>query len=821
MAFQNIKGVIMRKVLKILLIVSVLVLSIAGFAACNDDNGNKTENDEFKMVLSQTEKEIGVDESFDITVQVYKNDVLIENPQITWESDNAQIATVENGKVTGKGLGKAVISATYEDVIRETCTVTVTQVLEPGYELNLSSNNIQLFEGQKFKVGATVTCGDEEVPDAQLTWTSADEAIATVTGGEVLGVKYGETVITASYNTGSETLSRTVAVKVNEPYQIILSTDELTLDTKDNNTAEVSGEVRSLLDSSLVEGAEIEWQSADASVVTVADGVVTVTGHGSTQITASYSTVSAFVEVTVWEAPLRNEINSFVQEETIDLVTVKDAAGKQIVPQYETETIGGSAPYGDGYLKVTAENGGEISNYLYVNSTPRISRDEFVALAYPNGDITVKIRLYIQSDLLENYTVVLLFDWGENATYWATNQWHDVTFAGNAGRLYDTWVDKGYIFYTSGWGLTDLQQANITLYVDTISIDALPEAEAGEINNFTAPGSINYVTVKDAAGKQITPQYETETIGGEAPYGEGYLKVTAENGGEISNYLYVNSIPRISREEFVAQAYPDGNITVRIRLYIKSDLLENYAFCVLLETGDYAIPTGVATNKWQEVTFRGNAEALYDKWQESGYIFYTSGWGLADLQQANITLYVDTISLDVLPEAEANEINNFSTESTINLVTVKDAGGKQIGPQYETETIGGEAPYGDGYLKITAENGGEISNYLYVNTMPRLSREEFVALASPDGNITVKIRLYIESALLENYTIVELFDWGENAAYLATNQWHDVTFAGNAGGLYDAWAEKGFIFYTSGYGLTDLQQANITLYVDTIQVVTA
>jgi len=118
------------------------------------------------------------------------------------ENSEGKVVTVDqNGNVTCVGNGKAVITVTCGDQIRECrviCTVEDVQPepTEPEIQIRLFSYHVELtFEKEQFPLYAN---GD--VTAAELTWVSEDPAVATVDNdGIVYAVANGETVVHAKY----------------------------------------------------------------------------------------------------------------------------------------------------------------------------------------------------------------------------------------------------------------------------------------------------------------------------------------------------------------------------------------------------------------------------------------------------------------------------------------------------------------------------------------------------------------------------------------------------------------------------------------------
>ncbi|MBR0470309.1 MAG: Ig-like domain-containing protein [Clostridia bacterium] len=133
---------------------------------------------------------------------------------ITWVSSNPNVATVTNGIVKAVSEGTAKITATSRDTTNgtfsDTCNVTVYS--NPITDITLSEEELDVGMGYEKTLKATVL--PDDASDKTVTWTSADESIATVDAdGVVKGVNYGKTVITATASDGVHKAQCTVTVK--------------------------------------------------------------------------------------------------------------------------------------------------------------------------------------------------------------------------------------------------------------------------------------------------------------------------------------------------------------------------------------------------------------------------------------------------------------------------------------------------------------------------------------------------------------------------------------------------------------------------------
>ena len=109
---------------------------------------------------------------------------------ITWESDDDQVATVTSGGlVTAVAEGECTITASI-DGASATCDVTVAVV----HTITLDKDEITLTA-----ISQTSTITATTVPaDAEVTWESSDEQVATVVDGVVTAVAEGTATITAT-----------------------------------------------------------------------------------------------------------------------------------------------------------------------------------------------------------------------------------------------------------------------------------------------------------------------------------------------------------------------------------------------------------------------------------------------------------------------------------------------------------------------------------------------------------------------------------------------------------------------------------------------
>ncbi len=136
------------------------------------------------------------------------------NKNVSWETSNSSIATVTNGVVTGVSVGVTTITVKSIDGNKtDTCSVTVSPVSVPVSSIALNNSSIITNIGGNVTLTAIIT--PTGATNQNVTWSSSNNSIATVTGGVVTGVAEGTAIITVtSLADSSKTANCTVSVRL-------------------------------------------------------------------------------------------------------------------------------------------------------------------------------------------------------------------------------------------------------------------------------------------------------------------------------------------------------------------------------------------------------------------------------------------------------------------------------------------------------------------------------------------------------------------------------------------------------------------------------
>ena len=226
-----------------------------------------------------------------------RNDQPVEGAAVTWTSGEPAVATVdEAGLVTAVSNGTAQITARAGSA-SQSIQVSVMQeagriVIEPDVATLMSlGDTVQL-------TASVLDRNDQPVEGAAVTWTSGDEAVATVDeAGLVTAVSNGTAQITARAGSASQSIQVSV---MQEAGRIVIEPDVATLMSL-GDTVQLTASVLDRNDQP-VEDAAVTWTSGEPAVATVDEaGLVTAVSNGTAQITARAGSASQSIQVSVMQ----------------------------------------------------------------------------------------------------------------------------------------------------------------------------------------------------------------------------------------------------------------------------------------------------------------------------------------------------------------------------------------------------------------------------------------------------------------------------------------------------------------------------------------
>ena len=279
-----------------------------------------------------------------LAATVYDNaNAVISGAPLSWSTNNSAVATVSaTGLITAVMNGTATITARSGSA---SASITVT-VMQTAGSIAIEPMTPPALMALEDTVQLTATVLDQNgqpVTGAVVTWTSSDEAVATVNNqGLVTAVMNGTAMITARSGTASTSITVTVmqtagsiAIEPMTPPALMALEDtvQLTATVLDQNGQPVTGAV-------------VTWTSSDEAVATVNNqGLVTAVMNGTAMITARSGTASTSITVTVMQTAGSIAIEPMTPpalmalEDTVQLTaTVLDQNGQPVTGAVVTWT---------------------------------------------------------------------------------------------------------------------------------------------------------------------------------------------------------------------------------------------------------------------------------------------------------------------------------------------------------------------------------------------------------------------------------------------------------------------------------------------------
>lgn len=161
------------------------------------------EQKEYDVILGQTAQ---------LAVTVGPEDTT--DKSVTYKSNNPKKVSVdENGVVTALAAGKATITATTADGSRRQAT-TVVRVIVPVTGVHFDQTDARV--GVDYYRTLNAVLEPKDATNHNMTWTSSDESIATITGTtnkpRVVGKRWGRCVVTGTTEDGGYTCSLNINV---------------------------------------------------------------------------------------------------------------------------------------------------------------------------------------------------------------------------------------------------------------------------------------------------------------------------------------------------------------------------------------------------------------------------------------------------------------------------------------------------------------------------------------------------------------------------------------------------------------------------------
>ena len=382
---------------------------------------------------------------------------------------------------------------------------TQTPVVEVE-SVSLNKSEMTLTEGESETLAATVT--PENAENKSITWSSNNEAVATVdANGTVTAKSAGTAVITAT-STNGKSAGCTVTVEKKQIPVTEVRLSESTVGIVEGSTYKLTATV---LPENTTDSKSVSWSSSNSEVATVdANGTVTAKRAGTVVITATSTngktagctvTVSR-KEIPITEISLDKSSATLTEGETTTLVatvlpenttygkSVKWSSSNVAVATVDLMGKVTAKSAGTAIITATSENGKTASCTVTVNK-----KDTYTGLRDVDGNWMYFENGKVNSDYagLVNYEGLWFYvdngtiDWGYTGladyngiwfyvsggmvdwNYAGLTYYNDVWFYVSGGMI--NWDYTGLVYYNDIWfyvsgGILDWDYIGLTYYND-------------------------------------------------------------------------------------------------------------------------------------------------------------------------------------------------------------------------------------------------------------------------------------------------------------------------------------------------------------------
>ena len=292
-------NIIMYVFIGLIVIVGVIFFIPENSNAPVTSNEEKKEEKKEEVIITFTTTDTDVTLKVGETKEINYN--LSGNYNINWFSSNNSVATVSNGVITAVGGGSCNITGTVSvdgKVKSISIKVTVEKKEEKKDEeppttkkiekLIISTNKLSIVVGESKKITYRIEPTDGEIKSVK--WESSDTSIATVSDGNVTGVKEGTATVTLNIN---ENLIGKITIKVSP------KVSNLIIDTYPRNVLKVGETTKVIAHVTPEKSNSITYKSSNESVVTVNNGVITAKGKGTATITLTAGSKTSTMNISV------------------------------------------------------------------------------------------------------------------------------------------------------------------------------------------------------------------------------------------------------------------------------------------------------------------------------------------------------------------------------------------------------------------------------------------------------------------------------------------------------------------------------------------
>ena len=592
-----------------------------------------------------------------------------DSKDISWSSNNEAVATVsEDGTVTAKSVGTALITATSTNGKTASCTVTVEKKLIPITEVSLSESAVGIIEGNTHKLTATVL--PENTTDSKsVSWSSSNEAVATVSeDGTITAKSAGTAVITATSENGkTASCAITVEKKLIPITEVLIDKSSATLTEGDSTTLTAT-----VLPENTTDRKDISWSSSNNDIATVDTtghveakqaGTVIITATSSNGKTAECTVTVEKKLIPITEVSLSESAVGIIEgnthkltatvlpENTTDSKSVSWGSSNEAVATVSEDGTITAKSAGTAVITATSTNG------KTAGCTVTVSKKEIpivdVALNRTSATIT-------EGDILNLTATVLPENTTESKNIGWSSSNNDIATVDSTGKVTAKQAGTVVITATSSNGKTasctitvEKKEIPITEVVLNKTSAVVDEGETIRLIATVYPeNTTNGKSIKWSSNNNTVVTVDLMGNVTAKKAGTAIITATSENGVSASCTITVNK-----KDTYTGLRDVDGKLTY----FNNGNVDTTYTGLVDYEDSTYYVRNGVV-----DITYTGFADYEDDRYYISEGVVDTEYTGL--VQDGDDWLYVENgkVNSDFTGLTYYNDVWFYITNGKIN-----------------------------------------------------------------------------------------------------------------------------------------------------------
>ncbi len=356
----------MKKTVQLMSFLALIAFMI--FTSCEKDE-SEIMVESISVTPNTLEKTEG-DAPLKITATVLPKNAT--NKKVEWTSSNEKVATVVDGMITFKSVGKATITVSAVDKSGKMaiCNVTVKAKAISVTGIALDKTELTKEEGETEQLTATITPAN--ATDKTLTWASSDDKIAIVdANGKIATIKEGKTTITVTTKDGSKTAKCELTVKAKTIFVAGVTIDKTEVTKEVGETEQLTA----IITPANATDKALTWESSDEEIATVdTNGKVTALKEGKTTIiviTKDGNKIAKSKVIVTNKTPDitigTQKVNSLEVGQTATLLTITAGSGDYTVTSSDTNKA--TVTEKNGVITVTPLGKGDVTISIKDNKT--------------------------------------------------------------------------------------------------------------------------------------------------------------------------------------------------------------------------------------------------------------------------------------------------------------------------------------------------------------------------------------------------------------------------------------------------------------------